>query len=396
MEICCFGEIDMFPSPTKDKNSPASSSCYQHRAWASLTLPSCQTKNPLYRRTISDFRSCQVSQMGFALCPPGPRGKVYCRYTRKWTSHHKGTKQRRPHFLSEAAGKPVDPRSGDIQLVLGRRSWHKPTRCYNWQAAVMTLGRKTRWWTAAGSAVPPLPLSSRPGALCCRLMGLAFSLATGKKKKVSAPGCFSSISCYLPFRTCSLVQGIVDYVKSREGITRQTQRSALSLFQCPLRFAGSVSLSSRKYNCNSGRVSIIFLFAGNKKKPQADMFLKRNPKGYILHTTETRKKKKNREECLTSSKAFTGQTKGEQNMSSCVIYLLASYCHPCLKTLVSYMLGHLTVMLMSWPVISSGAGEGKKIRNRVCKCTCNLLQEHMDFGELCAVDDYREVTVYHL
>lgn len=213
---------------------------------------------------------------------------------------------------------------------------------------------------AAGSALPPLPLSSRPGALSCRLMGLVFSLATGKKKEVSAPGCFSSISCYLPFRICSLVQGIVDYVKSREGIRRQTQRSALSLFQCPLCFAGSVSLSSRKHNCNSGRVSIIFLFAGNKKKPQADMFLKRNPKGYILHTTETRKKKKNQEECLTSSKAFAGQTEGEQNMSGVVIYLLASYCHPCLKTLVSYMLGHLTVMLMSWPVISSGAREGKK------------------------------------
>lgn len=26
----------------------------------------------------------------------------------------------------------------------------------------------------------------------------------------------------------------------------------------------------------------------------------------------------------------------------------------------------------------------------------NLLQEHMDFGELCTVDDYKEVTVYHL
>jgi len=34
------------------------------------------------------------------------------------------------------------------------------------------------------------------------------------------------------------------------------------------------------------------LFAGNKKKPQADMFLKKNPEGYILHTTATRKKKK--------------------------------------------------------------------------------------------------------
>lgn len=148
-------------------------------------------------------------------------------------------------------------------------------------------------------------------------------------------------------------------------ITRQTQQNALSHFLC-LCFAGSVSPSSRKHSCNSGRVSIIFLFAGNKKKPQADIFLKKNPKGYILHTTETRKKKKKkpnrkkRKEFLTSSEAFTGQAKGEQNMSSVVICSLLSYCHPCLKTSVPYMLGHLTVMLMSWPVISSGAQEGKK------------------------------------
>lgn len=82
------------------------------------------------------------------------------------------------------------------------------------------------------------------------------------------------------------------YVKSMKGITQQTQQNALLLFQCPLCFAGSFSLSSRKHSCNSGRVSIIFLFAGNKKKPQADMFLKKKPKGYILSTTETRKKEK--------------------------------------------------------------------------------------------------------
>lgn len=62
------------------------------------------------------------------------------------------------------------------------------------------------------------------------------------------------------------------------------------------------------------------------------MFLKKNPKGNILHTTETRKKeKKKKKDFLTSSKAFTDQTKGEQNMSSFVIYLLASYVTHVLK-----------------------------------------------------------------
>lgn len=65
-------------------------------------------------------------------------------------------------------------------------------------------------------------------------------------------------------------------------------------------------------------------------------------------TTETRKKEKIKEKFLTSSKV---QNKGKQILIRFAIYSLAPYCHPCIKTAVSYTLGHAgAVMLMSWLV----------------------------------------------
>lgn len=233
--------------------------------------------------------------MGYTLCPPGPWGKTYCRNTRKWMSHCKGTKQRRPQFLREAAGKPVSPHRGDIHSAHLEQVFLAQTNPLLQLAGGCNDSRQ-RKQVVNDHGVCVTPCLSAAKIACCVVDWWVWHFhCLQKNKKGSAPVCFSSISYYLPFRTCSAVQGTVVYVKSMKGITRQTQQNALSLFQCLLCFAGSVGLSSRKHNCNSGRVSIIFLFAGNKKKPQADIFLKKNPKGYILHTTETRKKKRRRE-----------------------------------------------------------------------------------------------------
>lgn len=106
------------------KSSPAS---YYHHS----LCPTTSDKNLLYPTIISDFCSCHVSEVGFALSSPGLWGKLQFRYVGKWRSHHKGSKKRRLQVPREAAGKPGNPHSGiTTPLIPGRCSWHKQTCCY--------------------------------------------------------------------------------------------------------------------------------------------------------------------------------------------------------------------------------------------------------------------------
>lgn len=78
----------------------------------------------------------------------------------------KGLSREDPSFSEKQLESWSIPTVGiSVLLILGRCSWHKQTRRYNWQAAVMTLGRETRWRMAMGSAPPPCPSAAR--LACC-------------------------------------------------------------------------------------------------------------------------------------------------------------------------------------------------------------------------------------
>lgn len=182
MEIFCFWEINTFSFPMKEKkNSPASSSCYQHRAWASLTTPSCQTK---IHYTLQPYQISVVA------------------VSHRWASHYvhlvhgvrfiadtlgnecptvKELSREDPIFSEKQLESQSIPTVGiSAPLILGRCSWHKQTCRYNWQAAVMTLGRETRWWMAMGPApAPPCPLAAR---LACCAVADGFGTFTDYRK----------------------------------------------------------------------------------------------------------------------------------------------------------------------------------------------------------------------
>lgn len=230
MEFFGFWETDTFPLPKKQrKMSPASSVCSQHQAWASVLIPSCQTK---IRYTLQPY---QISVTAMA---------------HRWVIHY-------VHLVHEAR-LIADTLGNECPTVKGlsREDPSFSERQLESQS-VFTMGISARssWAGVPGTNIPLLQLAggcngfrqrnqvvndhgvcaplclSAARLVCCVVDWWVWRFhCLQKNKKESAPVCFSSISYYLSFRTCSAVQGTVVDVKRMKGIIGKLSKMLFRFF----------------------------------------------------------------------------------------------------------------------------------------------------------------------